>query len=424
MESGVLLREVRCTNLSRVAALPVVEDKLWMEWRHDVFALIIVLLIVALAALAWVNHGIYTVTVNQAAHMTLIDSIRAELKTAQEQADRQMACGWYDDGWPSAKPSVIAMEAWKREFHRGHGGRDPKPWKNPDEYATQMFIAEYKAISSPHQRKDFLRDLHKAEVWMAPEFLELIYADENTYVRAWAAGHLNTEVFDVRNYEPDLLQDPEPIVRAALWSNPECQNLPWKDRRTGLSEAWKEQLRTMSQIERLGLMRNPKLEMRFVVALMEASSDQLEMSEYEHEMVLCAAAVNPDLIWGSRSTGRDGSVACGEGYPPPEEYGLMWTLSLDKWIDTPVPEHFFKHIQTTPEIKKAIYQRLLEKEEDRYFKNLRVVVILSCDPLIDGPVLKMAWNDPDQECREIAKQQIGVFGDFVGVQGEKRRWKS
>jgi hypothetical protein len=98
-------------------------------------------------------------------------------------------------------------------------------------------------------------------------------------------------------------------------------------------------------------------------------------------------------------------------------------LCLDKWIYTLVPECFFKHIQTTPEIKKAIYQRLLEKQDDRYFKNLRVDVILSCDPLIDGPVLKMAWNDPDQDCREIAKQQIGVFGDFVGVEGEKCRWK-
>jgi len=387
-----------------------------------VFALIIVLLIVVLAALAWVNHGVYTVTVNQAAHVTLMESIQAELKTAQEQACKQMACGWYDDGWPNARPSTIAMEAWSREFHRGQGVRDPKPWKHPDDYATQMYIAEYKSITSPHERREFLRHLHKAEVWMAPEFLDLIYADESMYVRAWAAGHLNTQFVDGRNYEPDLLQDPEPVVRAALWSNPQCQNLPWKDRRSGLSEGWKEQLGTMSQIERLGLMRNPKLEMRFVVALLETSSEHLEMNEYEHEKVLCAAAVNPDLIWGSRSAGRQGWVAFGEGNPPFEEYGTMWTLCLDKWIDTTVPEHFFKHIQTTPEIKKAIYQRLLEKEDDRHFKKLRMDVILSCDPLIDGPVLKMAWNDPDQECREIAKEQIGVFGDFVGVEGEKRRW--
>jgi hypothetical protein len=388
-----------------------------------VFALIIVLLIVALAALAWVNHGVYTVTVNQAAHMTLIDSIRAELKTAQEQADRQMACGWYDDGWPNAKPSTIAMEAWSREFNKGQGARDPKPWKNPDEYATQMYIAEYKSITTPHGRKEFLRELRRGGVRMAPEFLDLIYTDENAYVRAWAAGHLETDWFDARIHEQALLQDPEPIVRAALWSNPKCQKLPWKDPRTRLSEGWEEQLRAMSQIERLALMRNPELEMRFVVALMETPSEQLEMTESEHSTVLCAAAVNPYLVWGSRLTGRQDWLACGEGNPVFKEYGTMWTLCLDKWIYTLVPECFFKHIQTTPEIKKAIYQRLLEKQDDRYFKNLRVDVILSCDPLMDGPVLKMAWNDPDQDCREIAKQQIGVFGDFVGVEGEKRRWK-
>jgi len=386
-----------------------------------VFALIIVLLIAALVTLAWVNHGVHTVTVNQAAHMTLIESIQAELKTAQEQTLKQMAYGWYEDGWPSASPDAIAMEAWKRELHRGQGVRDPKPWKNPDDYATQMFMAEYKSIRSPHDRKDFLRKLHKADVWMAPELLDLVYADENTFVRAWAAGHLKTELIDARNYEPDLLQDPEPIVRAALWSNPQCQNLPWRDRRTGLSESWKEQLLTMSQMERLGLMRNPKLEMRFVVVLLETPSEQVGMSKYEHLQVLCAAAVNPDLVWESRSTGRDGSVACGEGYPPPEEYGRMWMLCLDQWLDTSVPEHFFKHIQTTPKIKEAIYQRLLEREDDRYFKDLRWYVIRSCDPPIDEPVLKMALNDPDQDCREIAKQQISVFGDFVSCEGGKSR---
>jgi len=35
-----------------------------------------------------------------------------------------------------------------------------------------------------------------------------------------------------------------------------------------------------------------QLEIRFVVALLETSSEQLGMSEYAHEKVLCAAAVN------------------------------------------------------------------------------------------------------------------------------------
>lgn len=65
-------------------------------------ALVIVLLIVVLA-LAWMNHGIFTVTQNQAAHMTVIESIRAELKMAQERSRKRLAYGWYDDGWPVVK---------------------------------------------------------------------------------------------------------------------------------------------------------------------------------------------------------------------------------------------------------------------------------------------------------------------------------
>ena len=37
-------------------------------------------------------------------------------------------------------------------------------------------------------------------------------------------------------------------------------------------------------------------------------------------------------------------------------------------------------------------------------------------PLDDGPILKMAWNDPDEKCREIARERIGGLTEFVGVQ--------
>ncbi len=52
--------------------------------------LIIVLLIAILAVLVWINHGIYKVTVNQVAILTLIDSIRGELETVQDRARRRV----------------------------------------------------------------------------------------------------------------------------------------------------------------------------------------------------------------------------------------------------------------------------------------------------------------------------------------------
>ena len=81
---------------------------------------------------------------------------------------------------------------------------------------------------------------------------------------------------------------------------------------------------------------------------------------------------------GVADSPEDRLVGGGEGNPPFKEYGTMWTLSLDKWIDESlVPYLFFKYIQTTPEVKLAIYTRLLEKAEDQW---LRVEVIRSCDP--------------------------------------------
>ena len=177
---------------------------------------------------------------------------------------------------------------------------------------------------------------------MKPELLDIIYADENAYVRAWAAGHLNTDFTDytdpknpaeIRNYEQGLLQDSDPIVRAALWSNPQCNRLPWS--LIWVSEGWKEQFQSMSQLERLGLMRNPELSTRYVVALLETPSEELNLSRKEHAEVLRAAATNSDLIWGSRRTGRKSWVGGGEGNPPFKEYGEMWRLCLEKWIDEP-----------------------------------------------------------------------------------------
>ncbi len=61
-----------------------------MEWRYDVLEFIVVLPIAILVVLVWINHGIYKVTVNQVVLVTLIDSIRGELDTAQDEARRRV----------------------------------------------------------------------------------------------------------------------------------------------------------------------------------------------------------------------------------------------------------------------------------------------------------------------------------------------
>jgi len=259
---------------------------------------------------------------------------------------------------------------------------------------------------------------------MTTDFLDAIYADGSEYVRAWAAGHLSVDFKDysdwehpveIRNYEPLLLADPSPIVRAAYWSNPECRQLPWLDYPETWGEIlewWKEQFRELTQQERLGLTRNPQLNKKYVVALMETPSEELKISHQEHIAVLTAAGQNPKLINDSRHHGRR--------WGGTEEYGQMWKLALDKWIDKPpVPFVFIKYIQTTPEVKLEAYNRLLGKQKADDLKWLRQEVIRSCDPFDDKNILKAAWDDPDEECRKIAQERVGVLTDYVGVKRRK-----
>lgn len=371
------------------------------------------LVFLVLLGLIWVGQRVASLAKYQAATGTFIETELKEVKAAREESPTPLAYGWYDDGWPVAKCNEEDRAPLE----------NPTPQRSPDEYATQMYVLEYKSIQDTYQRKKFLRQLRDEAAWMEPELLDIIYADESAFIRAWAASHLETDYIDytddkkpreVRNYEPALLQDSDPIVRAALWSNPKYHRLPWDNFLGEASKGWREQLQNISQLERLGLMRNPELSMRFIVTLLDTPSEELNMTRKEHANVLCAAATNPKIVGSSRFTGRIGWVGGGEGNPPFKEYGTMWTLCLDKWTDeSRVPYLFFKYIQTTPEVKLAIYTRLLEKAEDQW---LRAEVIRSCDPFDDGPVLKMAWNDPDENCREIARERIGGLTEFVGVQ--------
>lgn len=231
---------------------------------------------------------------------------------------------------------------------------------------------------------------------MKPEFRDLIYADGSAYVRAWAAAHLHLDFKDynytdpenpreIRNYEPSLLKDPDPLVRGAVWSNPECKRLPWGLDGIDLSDDWKARFRSMGPLERLGLMRNPDLPASYVLALLEAPSEELGISRDEHVRILMTAAVNPDLVGKNRWTGRGSWVGeFGDGFPACEEYGRMWELSLKRWLNEPVVYQFISYIQTTPDVKLAAYNRLLEKHNGEDRKSLRWGVIRSCDPVTQG----------------------------------------
>jgi hypothetical protein len=376
-------------------------------------AMLLIICIFTLLVAAYVAFAVAAILKSQSATVGFLETELKEIRAAQRVRPAQIAYGWFDDGWPEE----INEKQWRVPL------ANPTPHQGPDEYATRMWIAEYQSFLDPHARTDFLRQLFKQGAWMELELLDLIYADESPFVRAWAAAHLKTVFKDyadwenprkIRDYEPLLLQDPYPIVRAALWSNPHCNQLPWSS--WEVSATWKEQMQKMSQIERLALMRNPELPENYVVALLSTPSEKLNFSRDEQREILTAAAVNPNLVDGSRRHGRDYWVG---GNPPLEQYGQMWGLCIANWMDTSdtsVPYVFFKYIQTTPKVKLATYNHLLQNINGTDHKGLREAVVESCnDPFLDKDVLKAAWNDPDEDCRKIARERVGKLTKVVGV---------
>jgi len=152
-----------------------------------------VLVVCIFLLLIYTVWAVMSLTKGQALVATFLEMQFKELKAAQKPPSKLLAYGWFDDGWPMEK--VDEEDRAPLE--------NPAPQRNPDEYATQMYISEFKSMPSAHQRKEFLRQLFHDGVWMRPELLDVIYADESAFVRAWAAGHLETDfkdfTADIRN---------------------------------------------------------------------------------------------------------------------------------------------------------------------------------------------------------------------------------
>ena len=161
--------------------------------------------------------------------IVLTQFMETQFKELQEatrsKEPASVAYGWFDDGFPAS----------------GSDGEESAPIENPtleslqDQFSTQMWIAEYRSLPSPRQRVAFLRALRREWAWLKPELLDVVFADESAFVRAWAGGHLDLHVTDytdhqnpveIRNYQTGLLGDAESIVRASVWSNRECRTLP------------------------------------------------------------------------------------------------------------------------------------------------------------------------------------------------------
>lgn len=324
------------------------------------------------------------------------------LKREPPQHEHTLGYEWYEDGWPFIEDTDGDIVPFK----------NPIPYYNRDEYSDQLLLSQYQS-GVGFEKLSFLRCIRRSASSLPQVLVEELCQNGDVSVRVWFASHgwvgMPRSNSRSETYEMLLENDPEKIVRAALFCNPDYSRLPWQ--LLGPKEGWREFMARQQPLDRMAMMRNPKLSEGFVVALMKEDSTSIGITREEHAKLIYAAAHNPDLIGSSRRTGRDFWVGGGEGNPPFQEYGEMWRVAYARWLDTIAVYAVFRYIQTTPKIKLEIYNLCAGQDREA----LRETILGSCEPLKDGEILKLGWNDPSDRCREIAHDRIGSHTRWVGV---------
>ena len=72
----------------------------------------------------------------------------------------------------------------------------------------------------------------------------------------------------------------------------------------------------------------------------------------------------------------------------------------------------FSWVIPIPEVKLKVYKKLLGVTKAEY---TRKAIIEGCAPFTDKVFLKVAWDDPDEECKKAAREVVGNLKQIVGV---------
>ena len=316
--------------------------------------------------------------------------------------------------------------SWKSRQEERRPLVNPNMLQSPDDFTYMEMVVRLTSLSEPLNRIAFLSALRSRQTYFNEKMTAAVLRDESPLVRAWGAANLDTEFRDYKDhefgkgeaplivdFEEELLNDGDPLVKASLWKHAGYKKLPWGRFGRGLNERWIDQFKALSQLERMALMHNIGLSTWFVVALLNVETTELAIPREEHARLLFTASQNPHIVVDSRHFGREVWAFEDDANPPFEEYGQMWEACVARWMDqTHVVYSFLKYTQATPDVKLKVYQKLLETEKTDY---LRQAIIEGCDAFTDKNVLKVAWNDPDKDCKKSAEEAVGHLKDFVDV---------
>jgi hypothetical protein len=273
-----------------------------------------------------------------------------------------------------------------------------------DAYILEELKREYQR-SDARSRIRLVRRLYQDDGRPPYEIAVLAIEDSHVEVREWIARHgryLNyQERSDADHPERNLLSrlknDPDPFVRTCVNENPALFGglLPWSN-----PEEWKEAFRNASHLERLALVRNPRVDEKLIEQIFDHEDQELGISLEVRGEFVRGFLTNYHAIRDSFK-GKFDFIDGWDSYSTRWHFSQLWKL-ISKWPGGTgnLQAGVYRHIGAPDETKAEIYQSCDEPV-------WREVILINSDRR-DTQTIKLGMHDPNEHCRELAYSRVDI----------------
>jgi len=277
-----------------------------------------------------------------------------------------------------------------------------------DAYTLEELRREYQT-SDAKGRVRLLEKLYEGEQVASYEIALLAVEDPNVEVRQWMARHgkgLQQDLVD------RLKNDSEPFVRACLRENPAVF--------ASFFHHWKEYFDEATHLERLALVRNPKvtedislLHHAVIEKIFDPEDKELPIDLKERrELVLAFLTNNEALARVAEDAGfgklsgmerllRNPEAGAAE-YSANRFLSRLWELASTWPKESGIPYAVYRYVPTNDETKAKIYKTCNEAA-------WRYAILENCGPA-DRETLKLGTQDSDDnplyDCRHLAYSKV------------------
>jgi hypothetical protein len=236
--------------------------------------------------------------------------------------------------------------------------------------------------------------------------------------RAYQKSHTPSYyLFPERDMRACLENSRDPFIRAAVKENPHFTDHGVFD------ESWIQEFITAMQIERLALVRNPRIHEELIEALFDYEDTKLTINIEERKTLIIAYLSNPKVLMEYSDFSKDAYWKFHNEFADfvepfdsdsiwidnKEHCATLWRLALNWPIESRIPIDVYQHLGAADECKSEIYKKTEEPA-------LHLSILKGCTSS-DVQTLALGLADENERCRSEAESK-----NTKAQEKPKRQW--